>query len=178
MSGGKPDHPIRPDEQQPLDHTKVGEGLMPVEAESEEKSIEEQIDEEIYEEEEVEAQEPVRKREVPTPSKEEVRRHNITHLPYRSWCPQCVAGRCRDDPHKDRQEPVEGRGPEVHFDYAFLRNEEGGEKATVLVGRCRQSKFLVAHVVPSKGASEEWIADEIVKDLKNMGHRGPGGPAQ
>ena len=39
----------------------------------------------------------------------------------------------------------------MHFDYAFLRNEEGGEKATVLVGRCRQSKFLIAHVVPSKG---------------------------
>ena len=60
----------------------------------------------------------------------------------------------------------------MHYDYAFLRNEEGGEKATVLVGRCRQSKLLVAHVVPSKGAREEWIADEVVKDLKKMGHHG------
>ena len=167
MSGDKPEHPIRPDEQQPLDNAKVGEDLMPVEAESE------QIDEEqIDAEDEVEAQEPVRRREVPTPSKEEVRRHNISHLPYRSWCPQCVAGRCRDDPHRDRKEPEEGRGLEVHYDYVFLRNEEGGEKATVLVGRCRQSKFLVAHVVPTKGASEEWIADEVVKDLKKMGHHG------
>ena len=89
MSGDKPEHPIRPDEQQPLDNAKVGEDLMPVEAESEQ-IYEEQIDAE----DEVEAQEPVRRREVPTPSKEEVRRHNITHLPYISWCPQCVAGRC------------------------------------------------------------------------------------
>ncbi len=54
MSGSKPEHPIRPDEQHPLDNTKVGEDLMPVEAESE------HIDEEqIDAEDEVEAQEPV-----------------------------------------------------------------------------------------------------------------------
>ena len=52
MSGDKPEHPIRP--QQPLDNAKVGEDLMPVEAESE------HIDEEqIDAEDEVEAQEPV-----------------------------------------------------------------------------------------------------------------------
>lgn len=60
----------------------------------------------------------------------------------------------------------------MHFDYAFLRNEEGGEKATVLVGPCRQSKFLIAHVVPSKGESEDWVVAEVVKDRKKMGHNG------
>ena len=25
------------------------------------------------------------------PSKAEVEHHNLTHLPYRSWCPHCVA---------------------------------------------------------------------------------------
>ena len=40
------------------------------------------------------------------------------------------------------------------------------------MGRCRKSKYLVAYVVPSKGVSEEWVADEIVKDLKRMGHHG------
>ena len=49
-------------------------------------------------------------------------------------------------------------------------NAPFGEKATVLVGRCRQSKMSVAHVVPSKGESEEWVVDEVVKDLKKMGH--------
>ena len=33
------------------------------------------------------------------PSKEEVRKHNLTHWPYRSWCPFCVMGRRNADPH-------------------------------------------------------------------------------
>ena len=121
---------------------------------------------------EEEAEEAKRKLEVRTPTKEEVRKHNVSHLPFRSWCPQCVAGRGNDDPHKDRAEHEGGRGPEVHFDYAFMRNEEGGVLSTVLVGRCRQSKFLVAHAVPSKGESEEWVVECIVRDLKKMGHHG------
>ena len=44
MSGDKPEHPIRPDEQHPLHNKKVGEDMMPVGAESE------QIDEELIDE--------------------------------------------------------------------------------------------------------------------------------
>ena len=29
------------------------------------------------------------------PSAEEIRLHRITHCPYRSWCPKCVAGRAK-----------------------------------------------------------------------------------
>ena len=34
-----------------------------------------------------------------TPSKEEVRRHNVNHWPYRNWCPWCVMGRRNAEPH-------------------------------------------------------------------------------
>ena len=34
------------------------------------------------------------------PTQAEIDRHNVNHLPFRSWCPQCVAGRARDRPHK------------------------------------------------------------------------------
>ena len=33
------------------------------------------------------------------PSAEEVEIHNRTHIPYRSWCKWCVAGRGRGDQH-------------------------------------------------------------------------------
>ena len=33
------------------------------------------------------------------PSKKEIEEHNITHNPYRSWCPHCVRGRGRSSPH-------------------------------------------------------------------------------
>lgn len=33
------------------------------------------------------------------PSREDVRKHNLTHWPYRNWCPWCVMGRRNADPH-------------------------------------------------------------------------------
>ena len=35
------------------------------------------------------------------PSKEEVEHHNLTHLPYRNWCPICVKAKGKDMDHKD-----------------------------------------------------------------------------
>ena len=44
------------------------------------------------------------------PSPTEVNRHNLTHLPYRSWCPHCVAARRANAPHargsQARQKPL------------------------------------------------------------------------
>ena len=34
------------------------------------------------------------------PTDEERRTHNLTHLPYRSWCEHCVKGRGREADHK------------------------------------------------------------------------------
>ena len=33
------------------------------------------------------------------PSKAEVEQHNLTHSPYRSWCPFCVAARRKNNAH-------------------------------------------------------------------------------
>ena len=35
------------------------------------------------------------------PSAAEVELHNATHLPYRNWCPCCVAGRRNNTPHRE-----------------------------------------------------------------------------
>ena len=34
------------------------------------------------------------------PSKEEVNRHNVTHMPYRRWCPHCVRGKAKRRAHR------------------------------------------------------------------------------
>ena len=34
------------------------------------------------------------------PMQAEIDRHRITHLPYRSWCPECVEGFAREGAHK------------------------------------------------------------------------------
>ena len=46
-------------------------------------------------------------RELPspkTPSEAERRRHELTHLPYASWCPFCVAGKRANSHHRRSHE--------------------------------------------------------------------------
>ena len=52
------------------------------------------------------------------PSQSEVDEHSITHLPFRSWCSQCVMGRGKETPHLR----AAGNGGllEVDFDFFFL----------------------------------------------------------
>ena len=65
------------------------------------------------EEEQVEAQEeeadrgarrPAKMNDPKEPSEEERKEHEMTHLPYRSWCKHCVHGRAQNLPHKRSNE--------------------------------------------------------------------------
>ena len=40
----------------------------------------------------------------------------------------------------------------------------------VIVMRDYDSKLLVAHVVPGRGAEVEWVAQQLVRDLQRLGH--------
>ena len=42
------------------------------------------------------------KKMLQAPTAEELRVHRITHLPYRAWCPECVAAKGVDDAHPPR----------------------------------------------------------------------------
>ena len=57
------------------------------------------------------------------PSKAEIELHNITHLPYRNWCPWCVAGRRNNTQHRELKEKHARTEPCLHLDYAFLSDE-------------------------------------------------------
>ena len=63
------------------------------------------------------------------PTEQEIQRHEVTHLPYRSWCPQCVKGRARARGHK-KEGREEGAIPRVVLDYAFMgqKDDEDAEK--------------------------------------------------
>ena len=59
----------------------------------------------------------------PTPA--EVREHELTHLPYRSWCRHCVRGKGKNAPHRELQAEQEHEIPHVSADYCFFgQNEE------------------------------------------------------
>ena len=52
-------------------------------------------------------------------SKEEFDAHQLTHLPFRSWCDHCVRGKAVDDAHRPRIDPYRGEA-NMGMDYFFL----------------------------------------------------------
>ena len=77
---------------------------------------------------------PKTKRAPHEPTNDEIKSHEITHTPYRSWCPCCVAARGKSSPHSKGVEE-EKAVASVHVDYWFLRDEKGGESTPVLVAK-------------------------------------------
>ena len=65
-----------------------------------------------------------RVKKVPTrPSADAVAKHDATHVPYRSWCPVCVAASAREDPHPRRAKADTEAGlPVVQADYDLLED--------------------------------------------------------
>ena len=75
-----------------------------------------------------------------------------------------------DDPHRRRHPAADSEGPELHFDYCFLRNRQGEESLTVLVGKDRQTNCFIAHAVPTKGTRDDWVALQIARDIRRLGY--------
>ncbi len=125
------------------------------------------------------------------PTEEEVEKHNATHIPFRSWCPYCVAGKAKCNPHfkKDGDRPSSVNV--VSLDYAFIgdksvveqeeeekdeeeegeveEDESGGEKSnlTVLAMRDRKHGYVCASVVPRKG-DHPYTVHRVGYDLSNI----------
>ena len=103
------------------------------------------------------------------PSEKEVQEHQVTHLPFRSWCPHCVKGRAKEMHH--RRQPHTERGvDEFHLDYCFP-GDEFGFKLTVLVGVERHTGMKLASVVPTKGATVMFAARRVVELMNECGNR-------
>ena len=62
--------------------------------------------------------------------------------------------------------------PEVHVGDCFPRDAVGGDYVVVLVARDRGAKMTVAHAVAVEGADQEWVAEQLVRDLMKFGHHG------
>ena len=115
------------------------------------------------------------------PCRDEVNRHRVDHIPYRSWCPECVEGFARERAHRPHVE--EHRTvPIVACDYMYLtrsgvysRSEVPGEEKEgslrILVAKCSSTQCLFAHAVPQKGIDEDgFVIDEFKNDIAWLGH--------
>ena len=101
------------------------------------------------------------------PSQADVDEHNLTHLPYRSWCPWCVAARKPNTPHSTL--PSFSREiPLLVADYCFLRDKVDQDLLTVLVARLYPSRAVVAIPCDAKGV-DEYAVSRLAAFLNKCG---------
>ena len=118
--------------------------------------------------EEEEAREPCVLRDPGAPTAElKVERQNVTHMPFRSWCPACVEGKARDKHLRKVEGQVGEEMPEIVFDCCFLVSE-GEDTVAIQVTRDRPRMILV-HVVPKKGFSHEHGAHGVDQGYRQVG---------
>jgi hypothetical protein len=119
------------------------------------------------------------------PTAKEVEDHELTHCPYRAWCDHCVKGQAKDDGHSTvKGDLADSSVVRVALDYCFFQEgitakdteHEESTRAktsmTVLVMLETLCHSVWGYVVESKGASEEWVIEQIVEDLETVGISG------
>ncbi|CAK0820598.1 unnamed protein product, partial [Prorocentrum cordatum] len=70
----------------------------------------------------------ISKRLPPAVSRQEFDEHQLTHLPFRSWCDHCVRGKASDDAHRARSDAEKG-APRWSMDYFFLARADDPQQA-------------------------------------------------
>lgn len=111
------------------------------------------------------------KRHPGDPTKAEVDEHNLTHCPYRSWCPVCVEAQGKEDPHyRATKEDLNNEAPVVSMDYKEL-SEYSDDKVslTTIVCRDKWTKSVAAHAVKAKGSIE--CAKRLQEFLDSFGYK-------
>ena len=134
-----------------------------------------EVDGDGGEEDEEEGRKPIFKKNPVTPSREEIEAHMRTHIPYRSWCRHCVAGRGRNDPHRTGAGVKGGHEhPHVAIDYAFLKAKADASDRPVgtmpiLVVMEAKYKLAMAMAVPGKGNAAPWVAKRLADWMDSLG---------
>ena len=130
------------------------------------------------------------------PSAREVEEHNIAHYPYRNWCDPCVEGRGLGEQrgrhagrHRcvpclgidywyitkgslQKRKELEGEYPmNPEGDRKLREDRENGVIMKCIVMRCHESKAVLAHCVPCKGADEDgFVVDLVCQAVAWLGH--------
>ena len=146
-------------------------------------------DQDVDEEGGAEAQQPRAAPDPGQPSAAMIAEHNLTHIPYRSWCECCVRGKDKRRPSRKLCGAYSNSdNARVRMDYAYLTEnvegtdeEEIGDKGssmqraetslTMLVMQESQCRSVWAYAVEHKGSREDWIAHQVVEDLETVGLR-------
>ena len=62
------------------------------------------------------------------PTPQEILEHDVTHLPYRSWCPTCVQARGRQNNHPKQHSKL----PIIQLDFGYIKGFDGSDVHPIL----------------------------------------------
>ena len=104
------------------------------------------------------------------PSRQQRIEHDLTHCPFKSWCPDCVAGKGVSHGHRTMVSKEESSIPLIGIDYAFLsKTDVSGDytgEITTMVAKDQRSKCVFPVPVPAKGLdAEEYGARQLLRIL-------------
>ena len=109
------------------------------------------------------------------PSEFEQAQHCLTHVPYKSWCPSCVAHRARVDRHERSGESHASSPPTISFDYFYTKANGESAKAEepnaiiALVVICSQTGFVKCIPLGTKNQMDH-MNREVIQFTQMLGH--------
>ena len=107
--------------------------------------------------------------DVTGPTDNEIARHNLTHLPYRSWCRWCVMSR-KPNPKHLRSHFAKRDVPLLVGDYAFVRSSTDQDLLTLFIGRIYPTRELVIIPCEQKG-DDPYAVNRLANFIRNSGVR-------
>ena len=98
------------------------------------------------------------------PSRQEVLRHRLFHLPYRSWCEVCVKSKGKPKPARSRvEDPASLKLMQIDFSFWV-----DGQSFVILSLRDVSSGFSIASAVENKSVSNHNVA-ELIRMIIEVG---------
>ena len=99
--------------------------------------------------------------------------HNTTHVPFRDWCPFCVASRGRSSPH--RRVVVNKTAdtlPKFQTDYMFIRTVAESKTQPCITFVETRSGVVISFMCARKGGYED-LTKEILRHFEAYGFLNP-----
>ena len=94
------------------------------------------------------------------PTPQEILEHNVTHLPYRNWCPICVQSRGRQNNHPKQHSKL----PIIQLDFGYIKGFDDNKVHPILTASDIQSGMIMAIQLTDK----RMLFDYAVTQLQNF----------
>ena len=110
------------------------------------------------------------------PSRVDREKHELTHLPYQTWCRHCVLARAQNDAHRrTKKHSTEREVPVISGDFCFTGHVDQEKASPIFVLRDHNSRMTFSHMVQGKSTKNELYSDYIhsavLKDLEYLGYK-------